>query len=229
MAEKSWKLLQAEASRHLEKGEVERAAHLLLEAIELAPDEARLYEQLVHAALLIGGVETAVKAASELTRLAPRNAHFAYLRAVAAMAAGDFAVAQQVLEEALAGTPENGPDAVELLHAAAQVARHMSQPSRALGLLARAVQQAPTSAALVGDYASLLIEGQQYAAAREALAPAARVHPSDAGLQLAMATVCAKLGEWKTAWVHAVRAKDTDDPQVREQAVRLVGQIGVHQ
>lgn len=42
-----WKLLQAAAAKALGQGDVAHAAHLLVEAIELAPAEPRLYEQLV--------------------------------------------------------------------------------------------------------------------------------------------------------------------------------------
>lgn len=221
MTQKSWKRLQAEAAKQLGKGEVGRAAHLLVEAIELAPQEARLYEQLVHAALGAGGIETAVKAAVELVKLNPHNAHYAYLRAVAAMAQGDTDTAERVLEEAL----DSSPTSAEIRQALAQIARLKAEPDRALTLLADAVRHAPTASSIVSDYAGLLLELHRYAQAREVLAPAAGANPADAGLQLAMAKACANLGEVKTARVHAVRAKDTDDAEVHAQAVRLVAEI----
>lgn len=77
-----------EATRLQQQGDLEKAAHLLIEAIDLAPKEPKLYEQLIHLTLLMGSTQTAVDAAKELVRVRP-GPPSEWLAAVAAMAHGD--------------------------------------------------------------------------------------------------------------------------------------------
>lgn len=88
MDPRAWTTLQMEATRLQQQGDVEKAAHLLIEAIELAPKEPKLYEQLIPLTLRMGSTQTAVDAAKELLRVRPGPAS-EWLAAVAALAHGD--------------------------------------------------------------------------------------------------------------------------------------------
>jgi Flp pilus assembly protein TadD len=84
----TWKTLQASAADHLTRGDLGKAAHALVEAIELEPSEPRLYEQLIRVTLLGGSTQTAVSAAEELARLSP-GPHASHLLAARAWRRGD--------------------------------------------------------------------------------------------------------------------------------------------
>ncbi|MCC6332612.1 MAG: tetratricopeptide repeat protein [Myxococcales bacterium] len=223
MTAQSWQALETEAAALLARGEVGRAAHLLIAAIELAPDEARLYQQLVRVALLAGGTQTAVSAALELRRLDAGNPQYAYLHAVASLAHGDVDGAQGVLEQALTLAPHSW----EVRQALAQTCRIKKDDARALALLGEAVRLAPTSPGPVNDYAVLLLEGGRAAEARVALERAAHEHPADAGVQLNLALACAKLRDATAARRHAQQAQASEDAGVREQASRILAQLDV--
>lgn len=94
MNKKTLKQLEAEASRFQDAGALEQAAHALIEAIDLAPSEARLYERLISVTLMMGSTQTAVDAARELARVRP-GPPSEWLQAVAAMAHGNTADAKR--------------------------------------------------------------------------------------------------------------------------------------
>jgi Flp pilus assembly protein TadD len=224
MTAQAWQALEAEAAALLARGEVGRAAHALIAAIDLAPDEPRLYQQLVRVALLAGGTQTAVSAALELRRLDASNPQYAYLHAVASLAHGDVDGAQGILEQALASAPASW----EVRQALAQTWRIKKDDARALALLDEAVRLAPTAPGPVNDYAVLLLERDRPADARAALERAAAAHPDDAGVQLNLALACAKLRDVDAAKRHAERAQASSDAGVREQAGRLLAQLSPH-
>ncbi len=223
MTTKSWKALQARAAEELARGDLEKATHTLVEAAELAPNEPRLYEQLVRVALLDGRTQTAVSAAFELRRLEPYNPQYAYLHAVASMAHGDVEGARGILDEAL----RHAPKSWEVRQALAQVSRLLKDDARAKALLAEAVALAPTEPGPVNDYALLLLEGDEAGPARAALDTALAVHGDDPALNLNAALACAKLGDAEGAVRHAEKAK-AGDGEMREQAERLLAQLVRH-
>jgi hypothetical protein len=94
MTAKTWTQLYTEAAQLQRQGQLEPAAHALIEAIDLAPREHRLYEQLIQVTLLMGSTQTAVDAALSLARVRPGPAS-EWLCAVAAMANGDAADAKR--------------------------------------------------------------------------------------------------------------------------------------
>lgn len=94
MNKKTLKQLEADAARFQDEGALEPAANALIEAIDLAPSEARLYERLVQVTMLMGSTQTAVDAAKELARVRP-GPQSEWLQAVAAMAHGDMVEAKR--------------------------------------------------------------------------------------------------------------------------------------
>lgn len=218
---RSWRGLEADANAALQKGEVGKAAHLLIDAIDLAPNEAGLYKQLVQVALMAGGTETAVKAGTELRRLEPNNPEAGYLLAVAAMAHGDFVLAESTLE----AIAKLAPKSWQIKQAQGQVARALKKDGQARTVLEQAVALAPTETTVVNDYAVLLLEIDEAAKAKDVLSRALGAHPDDAGLHLNLALAYGKLKDVLKAKVHAEHAKTSGDADVREQAARLLAQL----
>ncbi len=221
MTTKTWQQLEADAKAHLAKGEIGKAAHLLIDAIDLAPNEAGLYRQLVQVALLAGGTDTAVKAATELRRLEPSNPEAGYLLAVASMAHGDFMLAESTLE----AVAKQAPRSWQIKQAQAQVARALKKDGRARQALEEALALAPTEPSIVNDSAVLLLELDESERAKELLVRALAVHPADGGLHLNLALAYGKLKDLTKAKHHAERAQTAGDADVREQAARVLAQL----
>ena len=141
MTSPTWQSLQAEASAFLQRGEARAAAEKLIEAIELAPTEPLLYQQLVRVALLAGSPGTAVQAAKELCALDGDSSEAAWLHAVALLADGHPGEARAVLEQALAAHPEDARLNVHL----AQVLLEAGQGEAARPYLDKAAASADPS------------------------------------------------------------------------------------
>jgi Flp pilus assembly protein TadD len=216
----TWKTLQASAADHLTRGDLGKAAHALVEAIELEPTEPRLYEQLIRVTLLGGSTQTAVSAAEELARLSP-GPHASHLHVVSLLAHGDVATAKQVLDAAFA----LAPDSVELLQASAQVATIEGRPAEALKLLGDAAAWAPRDAVVVNDYALALLAARRSAEAKALLEPLSAEHPNNLALRLTLSMVALTLRDLPAARAHALAAKSSDDPEIRTQAIALVNQL----
>lgn len=220
MPDRSWKELQADADAHLKKGEVGRAAHTLIAAIDLAPQQPELYVQLVKVALLAGGTQTAVEAATRLVALEPQNADSHYLHAIACLAHGTADDAKRSLEESLRLAPRSW----QARQALAQVLVLLKEPAQARQLLEEAVRLAPQEPAPANELAVLLLGADQAQAAKDLLVPIARANPYDAGVHLNLALAAAKIGDtalMKSAAATALKHAQ-DDASIREQAQRLL-------
>ncbi|MHB8877909.1 MAG: tetratricopeptide repeat protein [Myxococcaceae bacterium] len=218
MAKKRWKELHERSRQHLAKGEVGLAAHVLVEAINLAPDEPSLYVDMVKIALIAGSTRDALNAAFELRRIEPFNPQHVYLHAMASMAAGEVPAAKRILEEAL----EKVPQSWEVRQALAQVSKLLKENARAEELLREAVDLAPTEPGPVNDLALMHLERNEGAKARALLEKVAAAHPEHLGTRLNLALACAQLGDEEAVREHALAAKKSEEPEVREQAERLL-------
>lgn len=221
MANSRWQQLHAKSRQHLAAGEVGLAAHVLVEAINLRPDEPSLYVDLVKVALLAGSTKDALNAAFELRRIEPYNPQHVYLHAMASMAAGDLPAAKRILEEAL----EKVPGSWEVRQALAQVVALFKEPARAEQLLREAVDLAPTEPGPANDLALILLGRNEGARARAVLQRAAAAHPGHLGTQLNLALACVQAQDKAAAKGHALAAQKSDEPSVREQAERLLKQL----
>jgi Flp pilus assembly protein TadD len=216
-----WQELHERSRQHLAAGEVGLAAHVLVEAINLRPDEPSLYVDMVKIALLAGSTKDALSAAFELRRIEPYNPQHVYLHAMASMAAGDLKAAQRILEEAL----EKVPNSWEVRQALAQVVALFKDAPRAEQLLREAVDLAPTEPSPANDLALIHLGRGEGAKARGVLQRAAAAHPEHLGTQLNLALACVQAQDQAAAKVHAEAARKSDDPSVREQAERLLKQL----
>ena len=216
-----WQQLKTRAREQLTHGDVGLAAHTLVEAIALEPDEPSLYVDLIQVCLLAGSTSDALKAAFELRRIDPNNAKYAYLHAMASLAGGDVHAAHHILEEAL----RKAPDSWEARQSLAQVMRLKKDDDRAQRLLEEAVTLAPTEEGPVNDLAVLLLEKKQPGSAVKPLQRLLKSKPNEAGAQLNLALALVQLGKKSDAKPHAQAASASTDPAIAEQAERLLRQL----
>jgi Flp pilus assembly protein TadD len=95
-------------------------------------------------------LDEAVAALARATRLAPDDAHYRYVYAVAVHTAGDPREALRILDDAL----DRFPDDAELLFGAAAYSRDLGDVERAIGYARRLVEVDPAdrqAAALLRD------------------------------------------------------------------------------
>jgi Flp pilus assembly protein TadD len=216
-----WQELKTRAREQLRSGDVGLSAHTLIEAVELAPDEPSLYVDLVQVCLLAGSPNDALKAASELRRIDPGSAKYAYLHAMAALAGDDVVGARQILEESL----RKAPDSWELRQSLAQVLRLQKEEPRAQELLEEAIELAPTEEGPVNDLAVMMLEKNQGARAVRPLERLLSNKPDALGARLNLALAMVQLGKKGEARPHAEAAVKSADKSVAEQAVRLLEQL----
>lgn len=213
-----WQALKTKAREQLLNGDVGLAAHTLVEAVHQAPDEPSLYVDLIQVCLLAGSPKDALKAAFELRRIDGNDAHYAYLHAMASLAAGDVHAARHILEESL----RKAPGSWEVRQSLAQVLRLQKDQARAQQLLEEAVALAPAEAGPVNDLAVLLLEKNQGGKAVSSLQRLVASKPDELGARLNLALALAQEGKKEDARPHAQAAAKSADKAIAEQAARLL-------
>ena len=216
-----WQELKTRAREELLKGDVGMSAHTLVEAVGLAPDEPSLYVDLIQVCLLAGSPKDALKAAFELRRIDGNSAKYAYLHAMASLAAGDVHAARHILEESL----RKAPDSWEVRQSLAQVLKLQKEEGRAMQLLEEAVELAPTEEGPVNDLAVLLLERKQGHRAVKPLERLLESKPDDLGARLNLALALVQMGKNGDAHPHAQAAAKSGDKAIADQAVRLIQQL----
>lgn len=217
-----WLELRTKGREQLLNGDVGLAAHTLVEAVHLAPDEPSLYLDLIKVCLLAGSPKDAVKAAFELRRIEPNNPEYSYVHAMASLAAGDLHAARHILEDSL----RKAPDAWEVKQSLAQVLRLQKEDPRAEALLIDAVTIVPTEAGPVNDLAVLLLEKNEGARAVKPLEALIASKPNELGARLNLALALVQSGKKPEAKPHAEAAAKSTDKAIAEQAARLLQQLG---
>ncbi|XXF77463.1 tetratricopeptide repeat protein [Myxococcaceae bacterium GXIMD 01537] len=206
---------------HAARGEVGLAIQVAQRAYEKAPQMRVILEDLFKLYLSAGSAEGARRCALELRRNDPNNANFAYMQGLAAVAAGQLAEAQGLFGETL----KIAPGSWQARQALAQVHSTLGEGAKARELLKEAVAAAPTEPGPVNDYALLLMQDNAHAQARPLLEKALAAHPRDAGLHLNLALATFKLDRAASVR-HAKQAQELGDSDLREQAARLLKQLG---
>lgn len=197
-----WRELEAQANAFIGRGEIGRAAHLLVDAIELAPKQPSLYRALIQVTLIGGSTETALQAARALCALLPGDVEARFLLGAAANAHGDFQLARQTLD----GLVNEAPKSWQIRQAQATAARGLADVPGATAAYEGALQLAPTEAALVIEAAGFWLEQGRHTTARATLEPALVAQPTHAMLHLLAAQAMVGLGDRAAARRHAERA-----------------------
>ncbi len=216
-----WEALKTKARAQLINGDVGLAAHTLVEAVGLAPDEPSIYVDLIQVCLLAGSPKDALKAAFELRRIDGNSAKYAYLHAMASLAGGDVHAAKHILEESLRKAPESW----EARQSLAQVLRLQKDDARALLLLEEAVALAPLEEGPVNDLAVLLLEKKEGARAVKALEALVKSKPAQLGARLNLALALRQAGKAAEAKPHAQAAASSEEKAIADQAVRLLEKL----
>jgi tetratricopeptide (TPR) repeat protein len=208
---------------HAARGALGLAIQAGTHALESAQGGMRrsVLEDLFRLYLTAGNPEAAKRTVMELRQLVPANHNYVYLHGLAVMSAGGFREAQGLFEEALRMAPRSW----QALQALAQVHLALMERGLARKRLEEAVALVPTEPGPANDLALLLLQDEAHERVRPVLEPVLAAHPQDAVTHLNLAV------SWfptdKAACVrHARQALAHGDGPVREQAERLLKQLG---
>jgi tetratricopeptide (TPR) repeat protein len=195
-----------------------RAAAALSAAINLAPLEPALHEEMyfIHCAQKAWG--HAAESAERLTRIAPNEVQYRYWRGVSLLKAGQLEPAQVLLEDVASRVP----NPANVKHALAELQLMRGDRGQAQRLLEDALSLAPTSPAIANDLASLYTQQSEGAdRAEQVLLGVLAAIPDDLLTHYNLGLVLAPKDP-KRALEHACRAAAAADNALKEQAERLI-------
>jgi predicted Zn-dependent protease len=219
----SYRHLYAKSQAHLEKGEVGLAVHTLQEALELEPDDTFLLEELFKLCMLAGSPSSALAVALELRRINEYSPHYLYLHGLAALTDGKVEEAALLLEDTLRCVP----DSLEVRRALAQTYEVLDRHPRVRELLEAGVAQHPTEPSVVNDLALHLMQHEPDGKRRAEplLRRVLEAHPEDEATHFNLALALLESNP-AAARQHARHAARSEDEDLREQARRMLSQLG---
>jgi Flp pilus assembly protein TadD len=205
------------------RGALGLAIQAAVRALEHAQGGIRrsVLEDLFRLYLTAGNPDAAKRSVMELRQMVPANSNYVYLHGLAEMSSAAFREAQQLFEEALRMSPTSW----QSLQALAQTHLALLERGMARRRLEEAVALVPTEPGPANDLALLLLQDQAHESVRPVLEPVLAAHPRDAVTHLNLAV--SWFASDKAACVrHAREAFTHGDSAVREQAERLLKQLG---
>ena len=216
--------LQLAARVLVQQGKVGEAQLALQKAIQRSPRKPELHEEYIKLCIFANTPKTGLKSAIELRQLAPKNPNGPYLQGLVMLIGGQVDEARRLFRETLALAPDSWEAKLGLARAL-QLGTN-KDPEQARKLLEEAVAKAPTEPGPVNELAVLYLEKPETAArAKELLAKVLAAHPDEPGANLNMALALVKTDKAASAQ-HARKAQKSTEPSVREQAERLLKQVG---
>jgi tetratricopeptide (TPR) repeat protein len=214
-----WMLSRAHAARG--------ALGLAIQAGTLALEKAQggmrrsVLEDLFRLYLTAGSADGAKRVAEELRQLEPANTSYLYMHGLAVMSGGALREALALFEEVLRLAPRSW----QALQAMSQVHLALGERGLARKRLEEAVALVPTDPGPANDLALLLLQDEAYERARPVLERVLSAYPKDATTHLNLAV--AWFSSDKAASLrHAKEARASGTGPVREQAERLLRQLG---
>ncbi|QSQ25565.1 tetratricopeptide repeat protein [Pyxidicoccus parkwayensis] len=139
-----------------------------------------------------------------------------YREGLERLEAGDVEEGRRLLEAALRASPGD----VAVMHGLARALDLAGERARAEELLELAHARAPDAPEPACDLAMFLLERGEEARAEQVLVPVLSALPSHPRANLHLALALAKTAP-ERARAHAAKARQGDEPEVREQAVAL--------
>lgn len=163
-----------------QRGDPDRAVHLIGEAIAREPQRASYHANLAVALRQLGRPAAVLEALARAQALAPEDAGIAYNLGAALQAEGRHADAVPHYERVLAILPDDADALSNLGHALLQTGR----VDEALAPLRRAVARAPAHAAARTNLGLALLRSGDAAGAQDCLRQVAAARPDDAAAHL---------------------------------------------
>jgi len=207
-------LFQERGHCYMATGDARRAMNAFLEAVKLNPTLMQSWTMLERLHRETGDTEQAVAARQQISmlhRLPPE-----VVRAGSLFSDGEFAIAEEILNSYL----NHGGLHAEALRLLARINQQHKIFDEAEGLLERTLQLAPNYWAARLDYVRVLLEGQKYLQAHDAVASLLELAPGDSDLRSLRAAACVGLGRHQSA-IEDYRRLLSNSPSSAELHVAL--------
>jgi tetratricopeptide (TPR) repeat protein len=208
---------------HAARGALGLAIQAGLQALEKAQGGMRVsvLEDLFRLYLTGGSPDGAKRVVEELRQLEPSSLNYLYMHGLALMVGGAYRESMALFEEVLRAAPKSW----QSLQALSQVHLALGERGLARKRLEEAVALVPTDPGPANDLAMLLMQDEAHERARPVLERVLAANPQDAVTHLNLAV--AWYSTDKAACVrHATQARAHGTGVVREQAERLLEQLG---
>jgi tetratricopeptide (TPR) repeat protein len=191
------------------------------EGLRRDPKFRELHVERIKVCIAVGATDPALKAAMHFRQFFPEDAEAAHLHGLTAITAGQGDLAKSALEEAM----RLAPQAFEPRLLLARLEQAAGNAEREQALLEEARKIAPQALPPILDLSNFYLRAGRVDAAVELLREGLKRAPKHAGLHLNLALALAKT-DAKQALEHAREATSAEHTDTREQAERLVTQLG---
>jgi predicted Zn-dependent protease len=204
-------------------GDVDGAMAMITKARQYGPQLAVVQEQLFSLHLLGGEIHSALQDAYELRTLDPDNPDYMYKQGICLLMLGRYEQAQEMLAPAY----ELVPGSSDVVRALARSREGLGDKQAAIALLEEFTSNVGEDASVAIDLANLYFTqpgGPEKA--RHLLEGVVRADPDNEEAQLNYALALSATGAPASVSLpHAERAAQSNDPDVQEQASKLVEEL----
>lgn len=204
-------------------GDVDGAVAMITKARQYGPQLPAVLEQLFSIHLLAGEIYSALQDAYELRLLDEENPDYMYKQGICLLMLGRYDQALEVLAPA----HELAPGSSDLVRALARSREGLGDKQAAMTLLEEFTREFGEDASVAIDLSRLYFSqpgGPEKA--RRLLESVVKADPDNEEAQLNYALALSATGApASTALPHAERAAQSDDPEVQEEAAKLVEEL----
>jgi tetratricopeptide (TPR) repeat protein len=218
---------------HLLRGEFERAAATMRQALLLAPIDPRRHEEIIRTSLRAGDLAGALQAATEAETKFPYLTGFCVLRAITLSQTGNHAASMVAFERALVTAANSNPDLLDSdfflsYGGAAERAGHFV---KAAELLKKSIALDPARSAEACNYLAYMWadRGENLTEAEQLIRRALELDPSNGAFLDTLGWVFFRQGRYEESLAELLRASELmqePDPVVLDHIGDIYGKLG---
>ena len=218
---------------HLLRGEFERAAATMRQALLLAPIDPRRHEEIIRTSLRAGDLAGALQAATEAETKFPYLTGFCVLRAITLSQTGNHAASMMAFERALVTAANSNPDLLDSdfflsYGGAAERAGHFV---KAAELLKKSIALDPARSAEACNYLAYMWadRGENLTEAEQLIRRALELDPSNGAFLDTLGWVFFRQGRYEESLAELLRASELmqePDPVVLDHIGDIYGKLG---
>jgi tetratricopeptide (TPR) repeat protein len=218
---------------HLLRGEFERAAASMRQALLLAPIDPRRHEEIIRTSLRAGDLAGALQAATEAETKFPYLTGFSVLRAITLSQTGNHAASMMAFERALVTAANSNPELLDSdfylsYGGAAERAGHFV---KAAELLKKSIALDPARSAQACNYLAYMWadRGENLAEAEQLIRRALELDPSNGAYLDTLGWVFFRQGRYEESLAELLRASELmqePDPVILDHIGDVYGKLG---